>query len=303
MQTGAVVAKRLFPIAGPTGTAALRLVFAALMLGMLLRPWRARLDTAAWRAVVMYGLALGGMNALYYASISRLPLGIATALEITGPFIVAVLTSRRGVDFLWIALAAVGLLLLLPITRAAGGIDRAGAAFALGAGACWALYIVFGQRAGAACGVQATALGMIVGAVAVAPFGIMSAGARLFAPRVLPLAIAVALLSTAIPYSLEMVALRKLPARSFSTLMSIQPAFAALFGLVLLDEHLAPRQWLAIAIVMAASAGTTATAAHESRRTGLRSAAPVRAQRDARHAPPGRGGTNGNADRSRQAVA
>ncbi len=129
MQAGAVIAKQLFPVVGPPGTAALRLFFAALVLGALLRPRRTRLNTVTWRSVFVYGLALGGMKSFYYVSISTVPLGAATALEFTGPFVVAVLTSRRSVDFVWIALAALGLLLLLPIGHAAAGIDGAGAAF------------------------------------------------------------------------------------------------------------------------------------------------------------------------------
>jgi inner membrane transporter RhtA len=260
IQTGAAIAKRLFPMVGSTGAAALRLLFAAVILCVVLRPWRVRLDGAAWRAVLVYGIALGGMNSLFYASIRTVPLGVATAFEITGPLTVAVLSSRRAVDFLWIALAVAGLLLLLPLREAAAGVDPVGAAFALGAGACWALYILFGKKAGAGLGVQATALAMVVGALCVLPFGIASAGARLLTPAAVPYAVAVAVLSTALPYSLEMISLRRLPARTFGTLMSLQPAFAALSGLVLLHERLGATEWVAIATIIAASVGTTLTA-------------------------------------------
>lgn len=260
IQTGAAIAKRLFPVVGSTGAAALRLLFAAILLGIVLRPWRARMNAATWRAVLVYGVALGGMNSLFYASIHRIPLGVATAFEITGPLTVAVLSSRRAMDFLWILLAASGLLLLLPIGQAVGGVNPAGAAFALASGGCWALYIVFGQKAGAGHGVQATAVAMVIAAACVFPIGLAQAGAALFTPAILPYGLAVAVLSTAFPYSLEMIALGSLPARTFGTLMSLQPAFAALSGLVLLHELLAPKEWLAIAAIIAASIGTTITA-------------------------------------------
>lgn len=263
IQTGAAIAKRLFPVVGSTGAAALRLLFAALILGAVLRPWRTRMNAATWRSVLIYGVALGGMNSLFYASIHRIPLGVATAFEITGPLTVAVLTSHRAVDFLWIVVAAIGLAMLLPIGQAAAGVNPAGAAFAVASGGCWALYILFGQKAGADHGVQATGVAMVIGAVCVLPFAFAQAGTALFTPAILPYAIAVAVLSTAFPYSLEMIALGRLPAKTFGTLMSLQPAFAALSGLVLLREHLAPKQLLAIAAIIAASVGATITAAQK----------------------------------------
>lgn len=260
-QTGAATAKWLFPVVGPLGTAALRVLFAAILLGVVLRPWRVRRSPAAWRSVLIYGVAIGGMNCLFYSALRSVPLGLAMALEFTGPLAVAMLDSRRAMDFLWIALAVGGLLLLLPLGGAAAGIDPVGAAFALGAGVCWALYIRFGQKAGAEHGLQTTAVGMAVAAVVVLPFGIADAGAALFTPRILPLALAIAVLSSAFPYALEMMALSRLPAKTFGTLMSIEPAFGALAGLVLLGERLAGQQWLAIAAIIAASVGTTLTAA------------------------------------------
>ena len=260
VQVGAAVAKRLFPVVGPVGAVALRVTFAALILGAVLRPWRARRTPAAWRLVLFYGLSLGGMNALFYAALRTVPLGVATAIEFTGPLTVAMLASRRALDFLWIALAVGGLLVLLPLRSASAAIDPAGATFALAAGACWALYIVFGRRAGAEHGIQTTAVGMAIAALVVLPFGLAHAGTALFAPRLLPLALVVAVLSSALPYSLEMVALPRLPAKTFGTLMSVEPAFGALTGLVMLDEQLTARQWLAIAAIIAASVGTTFTA-------------------------------------------
>lgn len=261
IQIGAAIAKRIFPVVGPLGAVTLRVFFAALLLGVALRPWRVRRTAAAWRSVLVYGVALGGMNCLFYVALRSVPLGIAVALEFTGPLAVAMLASRRALDFVWIALAVTGLLLLLPLGDVSTHIDPAGAAFALGAGACWALYILFGRKAGAEHGLQTTAVGMAVAALVVLPFGVAEAGAALLTPRIVPLALAVAVLSSALPYTLEMVALPRLPTRTFGTLMSIEPALAAVSGLVLLGERLAARQWIAIAAVIAASAGTTLGAA------------------------------------------
>ena len=261
IQSGAAIAKGMFPVVGPIGAVTLRVVFAAILLGVVLRPWRVRRSRDAWRSILVYGVALGGMNCLFYMALRTVPLGIATALEFTGPLGVAMLASRRVVDFLWIALAVAGLLLLLPLGFSSAAVDPVGAGLALAAGLCWALYILFGQKAGAEHGMQTTAVGMAIAALVILPFGIASAGATLLTPAILPLALAVALLSSALPYSLEMYALPRLPAKTFGTLMSVEPAFGALSGLLLLGELLAPRQWVALAAIIAASVGTTATAA------------------------------------------
>lgn len=260
IQSGAALAKGLFPFVGATGATTLRLLFAALILGAILRPWRVRLTASAWRSVIVYGVALAGLNGLFYAALRTVPLGIATALEFTGPLFVAMLASRRLLDFIWIGLATGGLLLLLPLGTVGTAIDPVGAALALGAGVCWATYIIFGQKAGEELGLRATALALAIAAVCALPFGIATAGAALLSPGIIPLAIAVALLSSAFPYSLEMIGLRRLPKKTFGTLMSIEPAIAALSGLLLLGERLAPVQWLAIGTIIAASVGTTATA-------------------------------------------
>lgn len=260
IQSGAAMAKQLFPVVGSTGASALRLLFAALVLGAVVRPWRARMNAAAWRSVLVYGVALAGLNGLFYAALRTVPLGIATAMEFTGPLFVALLASRRLLDFAWIGLAVGGLALLLPLGASPASADPAGAAFALGAGVCWALYIVFGQKAGAEHGLHATAWAVAIAAACVLPFGIAGAGRALLTPAILPYAVGVAVLSTAFPYALEMVGLRRLPRKTFGTLMSLEPAIAALSGLVLLGEALAPVQWLAICAIIAASAGTTVTA-------------------------------------------
>lgn len=265
VQSGASLAKSMFPVIGAQGTTALRLIFASVIMLLLLRPWRAKLTAKSLRTVIIYGMALGGMNFLFYMSLRSVPLGIAVALEFTGPLAVAIYASRRAIDFLWIALAIIGLLLLIPVGEASYGIDPLGAAYALGAGICWALYILFGQKAGNDNGVQTAALGVMIAALFVAPIGIIHAGTALLTPALIPVALGVAILSTALPYTLEMVALTRLPARTFSTLMSIEPAFGALSGLLFLQEHLSLAQWLAITCIILASAGATLTMHNESK--------------------------------------
>ncbi|WP_296263924.1 threonine/homoserine exporter RhtA [Pseudomonas sp. UBA6562] len=259
IQSGASLAKSLFPLIGAQGTTSLRLIFASVIMVLLLRPWRARMNVATWRSVVIYGMALGGMNLLFYMSVRTVPLGIAVALEFTGPLAVALLSSRRLVDFIWILLAVTGLALLIPLGRSGAAVDLTGAGYALGAGVCWALYILYGQKAGAEHGVQTAALGVVIAAVFIAPVGIAHAGSALLNPGLIPAALGVAVLSTALPYSLEMIALTRLPARTFGTLMSVEPAIAALSGLIFLSETLTKTQWLAILAIIIASVGATMT--------------------------------------------
>jgi inner membrane transporter RhtA len=266
IQTGASLAKSLFHIVGAPGAVALRTALATLILVVVLRPWRARITAASWPALIVYGASLGVMNFLYYMALRTVPLGITVALEFTGPLLVAVLTSRRAIDFLWIALAAAGLSLLLPLGHAHASVDPTGALFALGAGGCWGLYIIFGQKAGADHGAQAVALGSVIASILVVPIGIAKAGTALLSPAALPYGLAIAVLSTALPYTLEMFALTRLPARTFGILMSVEPVFGAFIGLVVLHELLSALQWAAIAMIILASIGTawTATAGHGS---------------------------------------
>lgn len=260
IQFGASLAKTLFPVLGPEGTSVARLAFASLILLVAWRPWRQRLARRDVAAVAAYGLALGGMNYLFYLAIARIPLGLAVAIEFTGPLAVAVLASRRRADFLWIVLAALGILLVLPITPASSALDLRGVLLALAAGGCWALYIVAGKRLGARLpGGTAASLGMLAAALAVLPVGLVQSGARLWNPSALPAALAMALLSSAVPYSLEMFALKRIPAKTFGVLMSLEPAIGALSGFLFLHESLTPVQWLAIGLVIAASAGTAMT--------------------------------------------
>lgn len=259
IQSGASLAKSMFPIVGAQGTTTLRLIFASIIMLLILRPWRAKLTAKSLKTVIVYGIALGGMNLLFYMSLRTVPLGIAVALEFTGPLAVAIFSSRKAIDFVWIGLAITGLLLLIPLGEGAQGIDLVGAAYALGAGVCWALYILFGQKAGADNGVQTAALGVIIAALFIAPVGIVHAGSALLTPALIPIALAVALLSTALPYTLEMIALTRMPTRTFGTLMSIEPAFGALSGLLFLHEVLSVTQWIAILCIIMASVGATLT--------------------------------------------
>ena len=258
IQSGASLAKSLFPVVGAQGTTALRLIFASILMVLILRPWRASFTASSIRSVLIYGIALGGMNFLFYMAIRTIPLGIGVALEFTGPLAVALLHSRKATDFVWIVLAVIGLALLIPMGQT-DALDLTGALYALGAGVCWAAYILFGQKAGADHGVQTAALGVVIAAIFIAPFGVAHAGAALLDPALIPVALGVAILSTALPYSLEMIALTRMPARTFGTLMSMEPAIGAVMGLMFLHEALSLTQWLAIGAIIVASIGATLT--------------------------------------------
>ncbi|PWK82115.1 EamA family transporter [Fulvimonas soli] len=255
-QCGAALAKQLFPLVGAQGATAYRLGLGALVLLLLRRPWRRFRRDVDWRALWGYGLAMGAMNLSFYMALRTIPLGIAVALEFTGPLTLALAGSRRLLDFVWIALVVAGLLLLLPPRGQAHGLDPLGVLYALGAGVGWALYIVLGQKAGAAHGGDAVTWGTSVAALLALPVGLAHAGGALFSLPLLPAALGVAVLSSALPYSLEMVALTRLPARSFSVLLSLEPAIAALAGVLLLSERLSALQWLAIAAIIVAATGT-----------------------------------------------
>jgi len=257
IQSGASLAKQLFPLLGALGTSSLRLGLGAIILIVMLRGWRARIDRSNWRPLLAYGVMLTGMNVMYYLAVARLPLGIASALEFLGPLGLAVVLSRKASDFAWVGLAAVGLFLLTPAAGPAQKLDPIGIAWALGAAACWAIYILCGKEAGRLHGTQTPALGMTIAAVISLPIGVHDAGSSLLDLSLAPLALGMALMSSAIPFSLEMFSLRRLPARSFSILLSMEPAIGAIVGLVILRENPAPSQWLAIVCIVAASIGTS----------------------------------------------
>jgi len=250
----------LFPVVGAQGTTAVRVGLSALLMLMLWRPWRWRLSRADAQAVVLYGAALGAMNLMFYLSLQTLPFGLAVAIEFAGPLAVAIWSSRRAVDFVWVALAIVGLALLLPLGLSGSTLDPLGVLYAVGAAVFWALYIVFGKRAGHLHAGQSVSLGLMVAALVVVPVGVAHAGAALLSPSVLLVGVAVAAISSALPISLEMMALKRLPKEAFGIMISMEPAVAALLALALLGERLDTVQWLAIGCIVAASMGSAATA-------------------------------------------
>ncbi|NYS29768.1 MULTISPECIES: threonine/homoserine exporter RhtA [unclassified Pantoea] len=259
LQGGASLAKSLFPAVGATGITALRLGFGTLILCVIFKPWRLRFSREQRLPLLMYGLALGTMNFTFYLAIRTVPLGVAVGLEFTGPLALALFGSRRPLDFVWVLLAVIGLWFLLPFGTGMTAIDPLGAALAVSAGACWAIYILAGQRAGAEHGPATVAIGSLIASVIFVPLGLTFAESGIWTWAVMPVALLVALLSSAIPYSLEMIALTRLPARIFGTLMSLEPAMAAFSGMLFLGETLTGLQWLALLAIIIASAGSTLT--------------------------------------------
>jgi inner membrane transporter RhtA len=265
VQIGSAMAKGLFEAVGPGGAVLLRIGLAA---ALLLVVWRSRLlavITGSRRSLLLaglFGLVLAGMNFCFYSALERIPLGVAVTLEFTGPLAVAIFGSRRALDLMWGVLAAAGIFLLSPFASVAGvggeALDPVGVVFALLAGGFWAAYVLLGGLLGRSfTGGTGLALATVVGAALVAPVGVWQGGAELLAPGVLLAGAAIALLSTAIPYTLEIEALKKMPARVFGVLMSLEPAVAALVGFVILSEALGLQSWLAILLVSAAAAGST----------------------------------------------
>ncbi len=255
-QLGAAIAKGLFHSLGPGGTVFVRVGFAALVLLALWRPRVGGYSRGDYVAAVVFGLALGGMNLAFYLALDRIPLGIAVTLEFVGPLGVAVCGSRRRLDLLWVILAGAGVLLLSPIGGA--DLDLLGALLALTAGGFWAAYILLSARVGRAFpGGAGLVIAMLVAAVLLTPVGILSGGAQLLRPDILAAGFGVALLSSAIPYSLELEALRRLPAHVFGVMMSLEPAAGALIGLVILNENIGIRGLSAVALVSVATVGAT----------------------------------------------
>jgi inner membrane transporter RhtA len=260
VQFGAALAKGLFPVLGAAGTTSVRIGLSALVLLAVVRPRLGQLQAAQWRAVVPYGLALGAMNFLFYCALARIPLGLAVTVEFVGPLGLALTGSRRWVDVVWVVLAGAGIALIAPWSGS--GIDLLGLAFALAAGAGWAVYIVLGRRTAAVLpGPLAVTVGMLFAALPVLPFGVASGSLLAMTPHLLLLGTLLAVFSSVLPFTLEMQALKAMPTRTFSVLMSLEPAAAALSGWLLLGERLTLGQWLAVVLIVAASAGATLTAA------------------------------------------
>jgi inner membrane transporter RhtA len=258
VQSGAAIAKGLFPAIGAAGTASLRIGISAIILLAIYRPNLFKITANQWKFVIPYGLSLGAMNLIFYLAIERIPLGLAVTLEFVGPLLVAVWGSKRLIDFLWILLAAAGIVLIAPWTN--NGIDVLGMLFALLAGGFWAAYIVLGGKTSKIMkGGDAVATGMLFASILIIPFGILGKGLNDLTPTFFYLGIALALLSSAIPFTLEMKALGQLPARTFSILMSLEPAAASICALIFLHEFLSLNEVLAVICVVIASAGSTMT--------------------------------------------
>jgi inner membrane transporter RhtA len=256
----------LFPALGAQGTTALRIGFSALFMLSLWRPWRKPASRADLRVIACYGAALGAMNLAFYMSLRTLPFGIAVAIEFSGPLAVAIFSSRGPMDFVWVLLAVCGLGLLLPFGHDVSTLDPVGVMYALAAAVCWATYIVFGKRVGHLPTGQTVSLGLTMAALVAIPFGVAHAGAALLSPSLLLVGLGVAILSSAIPISLEMMALRRLPRHAFGIMISMEPAVAAILALGLLGEQLSLSQWLAIGLIVGASMGSAMTAGRSARR-------------------------------------
>lgn len=254
VQFGSAVATTLFKTIGPAGAVWLRLVFGMIVLVALWRPGVRGHTRQELLIACLFGLILAGMNFSFYSALHRIPLGIAVTLEFVGPLTVALVGSRRPVDLAWVALAAAGILAL-----ARGGtehLDALGVALALLAGALWGAYILVNARVGRAFeGGTGLSLAMCVAAVVMTPLGIAQGGSALLDPHSLLLGAAVGVLSSAIPYSFEVEALRRIKTSVFGVLMSIEPAMAALAGFIVLDQGLSARTLLGMALVVIASVG------------------------------------------------
>lgn len=259
VQGGAAIAKGMFPLLGATATVTLRIVLSAIILLLAYRPNFKQITAKQWKLVSLYGVSLGAMNLTFYLSLSRIPLGLAVTLEFIGPLILAISTSKKATDLIWALMAAAGISLIAPWS-ADSNIDLIGAGLSLIAGGFWALYIIIGGKASQAMDSgTAVSIGMLVASCVVLPFAF--ADARIFeaTTKLLAMGVAIALLSSAIPFTLEMNALKHIPAKTFSILMSLEPAAAAICGLLFLHEYLSTYEWMAIALVMGASTGATLT--------------------------------------------
>lgn len=258
-ELGASLAVLLFPALGPLGIVFLRLGFSAVILMIIARPRLRGHTPTAWRSVVAFGLVLALMNCLFYLALARLPLGVTVTIEVLGPLVLSVIAARRASAWLWAGLALIGVIAL-----AGGGWDRLdpiGVLFALGAASSWALYILASARVGREFPrLDGLALAMVVGALAALPWGLIAAGGALVRIDLLALGAAVAVLSSTIPYALELLALRRLAASAFAILMSLAPATATLAGWLLLGQVMTWLEIIGIALVIAASIGAVRAA-------------------------------------------
>lgn len=264
IQSGASLAKSLFPVVGAPGVTALRLALGTLILVVVFKPWRLRFSPAQRVPLLLYGGARGDELSLLFIPAAH-SARRGGGHRFTGPLAVALFGSRRPLDFVWVALAILGLWYLLPLGQNVAQVDLTGALFALGAGACWAVYILTGQRAGEEHGPATVAMGSLIASLVFVPLGMAQATDTLWQWSLLPLGLGIAILSTALPYSLEMMALTRLPTRTFGTLMSLEPALAALSGMIFLGETLKLSQTTALGAIIIASMGATLTMQRQSK--------------------------------------
>lgn len=257
LNVGAAFAKNLFPKVGVEGVTAYRVGISALIMLAMFRPWRTPLTWKQTVNVATYGSVIGLMNLLIYRAFERIPMGIAVAIEVAGPLTVAVLASHRPRDVVAVCLAIAGLYFLLPIHGEVNQLDPVGVAYAAGAAVCWAMYIIYGKRVSAMSGGQSVAWGMLAASLFIVPIGASYTGMALLTPSFLLLGTVIAVMSSAVPYTLEMVSMRTLSSRTFSMFSSAAPALSALAGMVVLGEHLTLIQWLAISAIVMASALTS----------------------------------------------
>lgn len=270
MQSSGSFAKYLFGQFPILTVSAMRLLLGSLVLALIFKIWQINFKQVKWSAIISYGLALAGMNMLFYLAIDRLPLGIAVSFEFIGPLSVALYYARQKFDFIWVGLAILGLILLFPFNQAAQSLDPIGILLALAAGACWALYIIAGQKPSGISGNHTVCLGMFIGMLVLMPIALFfGIPAHTFEPTSLMYFIALAVLASALPFTLEMIALRNLSALSFGTLMSVEPAIAALSGFIFLGEQLLWNQWLALATIITASIGCTYTTQQAKKKSGF----------------------------------
>ncbi|MCZ4224506.1 EamA family transporter [Pedobacter rhodius] len=258
VQAGAAIAKGIFPVLGAAATSSLRIVLSAFILIVFNRPDLKNLTSKQWKTVILYGITLGLMNLIFYLAIERIPLGLGVTLEFIGPLVLALTGSKRALDFLWVILAAAGIALIAPWSSK--NIDLIGVLLALLAGVFWAAYIVIGGRISKIMDTgKAVTIGMMIASVVIIPFALGGGILAHMKPVFLLSGLALALLSSAIPFTLEMSALGKMPAKTFSILLSLEPAVGALSGLIFLNEHLSVYEWMAVLLVITASAGAALT--------------------------------------------
>lgn len=250
----------LFPLVGATGTTALRTGFSAIILLMLWRPWRAQITLGDLRYIALYGVTLGVMNLCFYLSIQTIPFGLAVAIEFIGPLSVTLIYSRRPIDFIWIAFAVTGILLILPLGNNQSALDATGVLFALCAAFCWALYIIFGKKLSHLHSGHTVAIGLIFASMVTFPVGIIDAGNIMAHPYLVLMGLLIALFSSSVPMSLEMAALKRLPHKTFGILVSMEPAIVAIIAFFMLSEHLTFIQVIAIAFSITAGMGSAMTA-------------------------------------------